>query len=364
MSFLFPKKIKKILITGGLGFIGSNLIRKILLESDITIYNLDKVSYCSDDSCINLALKNIKESKERYNFLKLDLCNFNSLRKLISDIEPDLVIHLAAESHVDRSIENPISFIENNILGTLNLLEATRKFWSKLNNKKKHNFRFHHISTDEVFGTVFQSNKFNEKTRFDPRSPYSASKASSDHLVQAWYHTYELPISISNCSNNYGPWQFPEKLIPLTIYNALNGNNINLYGDGSNIRDWIFIEDHLDGLLSAALYGVAGESYCIGSNNEISNRDIVEKICDILDQRIASEINCRSLIKYVEDRPGHDKHYAINSSKIINHLNWRPKYDFELGISKTIDWYLVNQKWVEKILKKSNYKGHRLGIYY
>ena len=362
MSFLFPPKIKRIIVTGGLGFIGSNLVCKILLESNIEVINIDKVSYCSDETSINKVLSSLDNPEKRYKLIKLNLSKTQETIDLIVKIKPDLIIHLAAESHVDRSIDFPNSFSSNNIISTLNLLEASRKYWNLLSDNRKSIFRFHHISTDEVFGSLMSDKKFNEKSLFNPRSPYSASKAASDHLVKAWYHTYGLPVSISNCSNNYGPWQFPEKLIPLTIFNALRGISINLYGDGKNVRDWIFIEDHLDGLLLVAFYGTVGESYCIGSNSEKTNNEVVEKICEILDGKLKPNITHKSLIKYVEDRPGHDRRYAIDSSKIVNYLKWSPKYNFEIGITKTIDWYLSNQIWVEKMLNKSDYKGGRIGL--
>ena len=349
-------------MTGGLGFIGSNLICKILLESNIEVINIDKISYCSDETSIKKVLSSLDNPEKRYKLIKLDLSNNQETIDIVEKFEPELIIHLAAESHVDRSIDLPNSFSKNNIISTLNLLESSRKYWNSLANNRKSDFRFHHISTDEVYGSLLSEKKFNEKSLFDPRSPYSASKAASDHLVKAWFYTYGLPVSISNCSNNYGPWQFPEKLIPLSIFNALKGKSINIYGDGCNIRDWIFIDDHLDGLLLSAFNGVVGESYCIGSNNEKTNNEVVEKICEILDQKFQPKITYKSLIKYVEDRPGHDERYAINSSKIINQLNWCPKYNFETGITKTIDWYLSNQIWVEKMLKKTDYEGQRLGI--
>jgi dTDP-D-glucose 4,6-dehydratase len=270
-------------------------------------------------------------------------------------------MHLAAESHVDRSIVSPGHFIESNILGTFNLLESCRKFFDSLSIEKKSKFIFHHISTDEVFGSLGEKGRFSESTPYDPRSPYSASKASSDHLVRSWYHTYGLPVIITNCSNNFGPWQFPEKLIPLVTLKAIQKEPIPLYGDGSNIRDWLFVEDHVDALLLAALKGKVGETYCIGGYGEKSNKEIVLKICEILDNEIPNQSPHNQLIKYVLDRPGHDKRYAIDPSKIENELGWEPKYGLEKGLRKTVLWYLKNYDWCQNIFKKGNYRLERLG---
>jgi len=272
--------------------------------------------------------------------MKVDLCNFSDVESVVRHANPDFVLHLAAESHVDRSIEGPKSFIESNILGTFNLLEAVKNHYENLDSSRKKLFRFIHVSTDEVFGSLGNRGKFNELTRYDPRSPYSASKAASDHLVNAWYHTYDLPILITNCSNNYGPWQNSEKLIPKIIYNAINNFNIPIYGNGENIRNWLFVEDHVDGLIKVLNQGTIGNKYCIGGNEEKTNNEIVYAICDTLDELIPKENSYSNLITYVEDRLGHDKRYAIDASKIKSELGWIPKYSFEEGLKITISWYI------------------------
>ena len=349
----------KILITGGCGFIGGALIRKLLTSTDHEILNIDKFGYASDHLSIDQTINQLKTNK--YKLFKINLNNKNKLDEIIQSFEPDLIMHLAAESHVDRSIESPEHFIESNILGTFNLLESCRKFFYSLNIEKKSKFIFHHISTDEVFGSLGEKGRFSESTPYDPRSPYSASKASSDHLVRSWYHTYGLPVIITNCSNNFGPWQFPEKLIPLVTLKAIQKEPIPLYGDGSNIRDWLFVEDHVDALLLAALKGKVGETYCIGGYGEKSNKEIVLKICEILDDEIPNQSPHNQLIKYVLDRPGHDKRYAIDPSKIENELGWKPKYGLEKGLRKTVLWYLKNYDWCQNIFKKGNYRLERLG---
>ena len=349
----------KILITGGCGFIGGALIRKLLTTTDHEVLNLDKFGYASDHLSIDQTINQLKTNK--YKLFKIDLNNKNKLEEIIQNFEPDLIMHLAAESHVDRSIESPGHFIESNILGTYNLLESCRKFFNSLNKEKKSKFIFHHISTDEVFGSLGEKGRFSESTPYDPRSPYSASKASSDHLVRSWYHTYGLPVIVTNCSNNFGPWQFPEKLIPLVTLKAIQKEPIPLYGDGSNIRDWLFVEDHVDALLLAALKGKVGETYCIGGYGEKSNKEIVLKICEILDNEIPNQSPHNQLIKYVLDRPGHDKRYAIDPSKLENELGWKPKYGLEKGLRKTVLWYLKNYDWCQNIFKKGNYSLERLG---
>ena len=349
----------KILITGGCGFIGGALIRKLLTTTDHEILNLDKFGYASDHISIDQTINQLKTIK--YKLLKVDLTNKNKLEEIIQNFEPDLIMHLAAESHVDRSIESPGHFIESNILGTFNLLESSRKFFYSLNKEKKSKFIFHHISTDEVFGSLGEKGRFSEFTPYDPRSPYSASKASSDHLVRSWYHTYGLPVIVTNCSNNFGPWQFPEKLIPLVTLKAIQKESIPLYGDGSNVRDWLFVEDHVDALLLAALKGKVGETYCIGGYGEKSNKEIVLKICEILDNEIPNQSPHNQLIEYVLDRPGHDKRYAIDPSKIENELGWKPKYGLEKGLRKTVLWYIKNYDWCQNIFKKGNYRLERLG---
>lgn len=334
-----------IVVTGGYGFIGSNLIKKLLLNKNYQIFNIDKLGYASNKNSIADSLNS--NNKERYKFFKLDLKNFHELCEIINLIKPDLVMHLAAESHVDRSINSPREFIESNIIGTYNLLEASRSYFNKLNGNKKSNFRFHHISTDEVFGSLSDKGTFSEKTPYDPRSPYSASKASSDHLVRAWHHTYNFPIIITNCSNNFGPWQYPEKLIPLTISKAINLQNIPIYGDGSNVRDWLFVDDHVDALIISATKGEIGETYCIGGFGERTNLQVVKKICDILDVLCTQNIKYSELISFVKDRPGHDKRYSINSEKIQSKLNWYPKYTFDKALEITIKWYLENKEFLK-----------------
>ena len=340
------KSINSVLITGGAGFIGSTLIRRLLNSTSLKIYNLDKLSYCSDLTSINELISTKGCSyKDRYQLLKVDLANKKATFNAVKISNPDLVIHLAAESHVDRSIETPSKFIESNIQGTFNILEAAKEHWINLDNDRKNVFRFNHISTDEVYGSIDSPNRFSEITPYSPRSPYSASKAASDHLVNAWHHTYNLPIVITNCSNNFGPWQFPEKLIPVVINSALSGRKIPLYGNGENIRDWLFVEDHIDAILLAILKGEIGESYCIGGFGEKKNKDVVTSICTILDKILPKVNSYSSLIKFVKDRPGHDQRYSINSSKIRNDLGWKPKYTFEEALEITVRWYINNQYW-------------------
>ena len=350
----------RIIVTGGCGFIGSNLIRKLLNKENIHILNIDKFGYASNHSSIEEMIS--ASNKDRYQFKKIDLADKNTLIEICESFQPDLVMNLAAESHVDRSIKSPSDFIESNIVGTFNLLEATRRYLSKRQEKFDSRFIFHHISTDEVFGTLGKTGKFNEYSPYDPRSPYSASKASSDHLVRAYYHTYGLPTIITNCSNNFGPWQFPEKLIPLVILKALKNEKIPIYGDGTNVRDWLFVEDHVEALLLSALKGKAGETYCIGGYGEQTNKYVVEKICEILDREKSLNNHHRNLINYVKDRPGHDKRYAIDSTKITNELGWIPKYGFEKGLEITVKWYLQNYDWCREILKKSDYNCERIGL--
>ena len=347
----FPEKTK-ILITGGCGFIGGAVIRKLLRDSDCIIYNLDKMGYASDLDSIDNVLTNLNINKDtRHNLLKVDLSNYSKTLSAVRFSNPDLIMHLAAESHVDRSIEGPGEFIKSNILGTFNLLEAAREHYEKLSYDRKNNFRFHHISTDEVFGTLGEDGLFNEDSKYDPRSPYSASKASSDHLVNSWYHTFGLPTLITNCSNNYGPWQYPEKLIPKIIINALRNTKIPIYGDGRNIRDWLYVEDHAEALIEVINNGEIGQKYCIGGNEERSNNEIAEIICNYLDSILPRKNTFKELITYVEDRKGHDFRYAINAKKIKIKLNWEPKFTFNKGIENTVNWYFKNQAWCEKFFK-------------
>ena len=348
---------KNILITGGAGFIGSHLIRALLEKTTSQIYNLDKLNYASDlDS-----LTDINQHKNRLFTYKLDLKNKSLVDQCVNNSDPDLIIHLAAETHVDRSLDDPFKFIESNIIGTFNILEAALKHFKKLSKNRKETFRFHHVSTDEVFGSLGDKGKFNEHSRYEPRSPYSASKASSDHLVRAWHHSYNLPILITNCSNNFGPYQFPEKLIPLSINKALRGEPIPIYGTGNNIRDWIYVEDHVDGILCVASKGKVGNTYCIGGNCEKTNLDLINVICDLLDNEIKANKPHRKLIRFVKDRPGHDFRYSLNTSFIQNELGWYPKSDIQDALKKTIRWYVNNVEWCNKMLDKSGYKGQRLG---
>ena len=347
----------KVIVTGGAGFIGGTLIRKLLKEKNWLIYNIDKMGYASDLSW----MKDSEEYKLRHFFLKIDLRNKEILENLVKEIRPNLIIHLAAESHVDRSIDNPLNFIESNIIGTFNLLEASRAYWEMISDNKKKLFRFIHVSTDEVFGSLGFDGKFDENTKYSPSSPYSSSKASSDHLVRSWNHTYGLPTLISNCSNNYGPYQFPEKLIPLSILKGLRGENIPLYGNGSNIRDWLYVEDHIEALLLIADKGEVGKSYCVGGFGERTNEEVQLQICKMLDEICPKEYQHSNLIKNVTDRPGHDMRYAINSNLIQKKLGWKPKVTFEDGLKKTIYWYLDNLKWSDTIMQKSGYSGYRIG---
>ena len=329
--------IKRILITGGAGFIGSSLVKTLLDDNNNLIFNLDKITSVS-------CLKRIQSFNPKRHFhFKVDLFNHKETIEVLNEISPDLVIHLAAESHVDNSLYNPRSFIESNIIGTFNILEASRKYWEKLPLSRKESFRFHHVSTDEVFGSLGPKGQFNEDSKYDPKSPYSASKASSDHLVNSWHNSYSLPTIISNCSNNYGPYQYPEKLIPLAILNAIQGKDIPLYGDGMNVRDWLYVEDHVDALILIANKGKIGETYCIGGLCEKRNKDLIMDICNLLDQFLPKGYKHENLIKFVEDRPGHDKRYSINPTKIISELGWQPKHSFEKGIEKTVLWYLENR---------------------
>ena len=352
----------RILVTGGAGFIGSHLIKKLLEDSNNVVFNLDKLSYASNHEFIDGILKkNSHKFSKKYELLKINLENKSDTENALKYACPDLIMHLAAESHVDRSIENPEIFINSNIIGTFNLLEATRKFWNQLSQSKKSIFRFQHISTDEVFGSLGNIGTFSEETPYDPRSPYSASKASSDHLVRSWHYTFGIPIILSNCSNNFGPWQFPEKLIPLSIYKALSNKPIQIYGDGENIRDWLFVDDHIDALVQIARKGRVGESYCVGGNGEKSNKEVVLEICEIMDNKFPLKAPHKNLIKYVSDRPGHDKRYSINPKKINSELSWFAKNNFRDGLQKTVDWYIDNLDWFKKIIDKKNYNYERLG---
>ena len=360
---MFNSKIKRILITGGGGFIGGEVIRLLLKKSNLQIFNLDKIGYASDFTGINNQIANLGEKYEdRHKIIQADLTNYEQTEDAILKSNPDLILHLAAESHVDRSIDNPRIFINNNIIGTYNLLEASLKFYLNLSEERKSFFKFHHISTDEVFGALGFEGKFGETTRYDPRSPYSASKASSDHLVASWHHTYGLPTVITNCSNNYGPWQFPEKLIPNVILKSFYNQKIPLYGDGKNVRDWLFVEDHAEAILLIASKGRIGESYCIGGDSERNNKEVVLAICEVMDQIKPNNKPHESLINYVQDRPGHDFRYAIDFNKIYREFGWRPKFSFSKSLERTVNWYLENLDWCEKIKNKANYDGSRIGL--
>ena len=348
-----------ILVTGGSGFIGSNFIQYLINHSDYKkIINLDKLTYAGNsDNLINI------ENDPRYKFVKGDICNRDFIIKIFHDYNPITIVHFAAESHVDRSIDGPKDFIDTNIIGTYNLLQESLNIYSKLNKESKSFFKFHHISTDEVFGSLGKSGYFTEDTAYDPSSPYSASKASSDHLVRAWHRTFGLPITISNCSNNYGPYQFPEKLIPLMIINCLSNKELPVYGKGDNVRDWLYVEDHCKAIDLILKDGAIGETYNIGGNNEIKNIKIVKSICSILDtlEPTKSLKQYSDLITFVSDRPGHDFRYSIDTTKIKNELNWGPEESFDTGLLKTIKWYLDNEIWWKKI-QNHVYNQERLGI--
>ena len=347
--------MKKILITGGAGFIGSTLTRHLISATNSQVLVYDKLTYAG-----NLTSLNSVSSNDRFSFVKADICDHFSIGNILEDFQPDVIMHLAAESHVDRSIDGPALFIETNVVGTFTLLDATLSYWRQLSHDRQKNFRFIHVSTDEVFGSLGVEGLFSEVTAYAPNSPYSASKAGSDHLVRAWFHTYGLPTIITNCSNNYGPYHFPEKLIPLMIINAIEGQRLPVYGRGENVRDWLYVEDHAEALTLVARDGVIGESYNVGGNNERRNIDVVWAICDFLTELRPSPINYRELITYVDDRPGHDLRYAIDSSKIQRELGWQPKESFETGIRKTVLWYLENKQWWESV-RSGKYRGERLG---
>lgn len=347
----------KILITGGAGFIGSALIRHIIKNTNHTVVNVDKLTYAGH-------LESLEEisNSERYTFEKVDICNSKEIKRIFQQYKPDAIMHLAAESHVDRSIDGSAEFIRTNIVGTHTLLEETKAYWKGLGSNEAEKFRFLHVSTDEVYGELGDTGLFTEETSYDPRSPYSSSKASSDHLVRAWFHTYGLPTLITNCSNNYGAYQFPEKLIPVVIIKALQGKEIPVYGKGENVRDWLYVNDHAKALLTVLLNGEPGETYNIGGHNEKKNIDVVNTICSTLD-KLSPKANGESYkeqITFVTDRPGHDFRYAIDASKIDKELGWKPEETFETGMHKTIQWYLNNINWCEAVTK-NNYGLERLG---
>ncbi|AFE57949.1 dTDP-glucose 4,6-dehydratase [Rahnella aquatilis HX2] len=351
----------KILITGGAGFIGSAVVRHIIANTQDCVMVVDSLTYAGNlESLLSVS------GDPRYQFSQVNICDRAALDGVFADFQPDAVMHLAAESHVDRSIDGPAAFIETNIVGTYVLLEAARNYWATLTEERKTAFRFHHISTDEVYGDLHgTTDLFTETTPYAPSSPYSASKASSDHLVRAWHRTYGFPTIVTNCSNNYGPYHFPEKLIPLIILNALAGKTLPVYGDGAQVRDWLYVEDHARALYKVVNEGVVGETYNIGGHNERKNIEVVRTICELLDELISAKpvgiTKFEDLITFVKDRPGHDMRYAIDASKIDQQLGWKPQETFESGIRKTVEWYLNNEKWWRRV-QDGSYAGERLGL--
>jgi dTDP-glucose 4,6-dehydratase len=349
---------RTILVTGGAGFIGSALVRHLLRETSCRVVNVDALTYAGNLGSLSPVLPN-----QRHVFEQVDICDAREVERLFMQYEPHAVLHLAAESHVDRSIDGAAPFIQTNIVGTFTLLEAARAYWEELPGERRGAFRFLHVSTDEVFGSLGPDGFFAEDTPYDPRSPYSASKASSDHLVRAWHHTHGLPILITNCSNNYGPYQFPEKLVPVVILSALAGRSIPVYGRGDNVRDWLFVDDHVKALLKVLTDGVVGETYAIGGHNEKTNLEVVQTICEILDESLRAPAASphASLITHVTDRPGHDRRYAIDAGKIRRELGWTPRESFETGMRRTVEWYLANQDWCDSVLS-GEYRMQRMGL--
>ncbi|MDM8548171.1 dTDP-glucose 4,6-dehydratase [Candidatus Venteria ishoeyi] len=348
----------KLIVTGGAGFIGSAVIRHLLSHTDTTVINVDKLTYAGNlDSLSPVA------NHPNYHFEQVDIIDTPAITRVLQQYQPDAIMHLAAESHVDRSIDGPADFIRTNITGTYNLLECCRQYWSGLDDKARAAFRFHHVSTDEVYGSLGATDLFTETTAYQPNSPYSASKASSDHLVRAWFHTYGFPVITTNCSNNYGPYQFPEKLIPLIILNAKAGKALPVYGDGSQIRDWLYVDDHARALCLCLNEGIPGETYNIGGHNEKTNMQVIHALCDTLDELLPDSPHCphKNLITFVADRPGHDQRYAIDAGKIQRELGWTPEETFETGLRKTVLWYLENQHWCQRVTDGS-YRGERLGL--
>ncbi|WP_199636441.1 dTDP-glucose 4,6-dehydratase [Serratia sp. PAMC26656] len=353
--------VKRILVTGGAGFIGSAVVRHIIEATQDSVMVVDKLTYAG-----NLESLSVIADNERYSFEQVDICDRTALDRVFAQYQPDVIMHLAAESHVDRSIDGPAAFIETNVVGTYTMLEAARHYWHPLDAERKQNFRFHHISTDEVYGDLHGTDDlFTETTPYSPSSPYSASKASSDHLVRAWLRTYGLPTLVTNCSNNYGPYHFPEKLIPLVILNAVAGKPLPVYGDGAQVRDWLYVEDHARALYQVVTEGVVGETYNIGGHNERKNIEVVHTICDLLEELAPNKPQdvekYRDLITYVKDRPGHDMRYAIDAGKIDRELGWHPQETFESGIRKTVSWYLNNETWWRRV-QDGSYAGERLGL--
>jgi dTDP-glucose 4,6-dehydratase len=348
--------LMRVLVTGGAGFIGSAVCRRLVLAHRVTVVNVDKLTYAA-----NLRSLDCLAGEPGYAFEQVDVCDRTGVDNIFTKYEPDATIHLAAESHVDRSITGPSAFINTNVVGTYTLLEAARKYFDRLTPARRSKFRFVHVSTDEVYGSLGATGLFCEETPYRPSSPYSASKAASDHLAHAWFKTYGLPVIVSNCSNNYGPYQFPEKLIPLIILNAIEGKPLPVYGSGSNVRDWLYVDDHAEGLISLLTRGRPGEKYNFGGNSERSNLDVVELICDVLDRMVPGRAKTRSLITFVKDRPGHDLRYAIDASKAHRELGWKPSKTFEEGIAQTVQWYLESRAWWEAP-RFNVYGGTRLGL--
>ena len=348
----------RIIVTGGAGFIGSALVRRLIRETEHEVLNFDKLTYAG----VLTSLAEVQESN-RYRFVRGDIADAGAVRQAIDNFQPDLIAHLAAESHVDRSLDGPAAFIETNLVGTFTLLDAALSYWQKLPAERQDRFRFHHISTDEVFGSLGPEGFFKETTPYDPRSPYSASKAGADHLARAWGHSFGLPVLITNCSNNYGPYHFPEKLIPLVIIRAISGLSLPVYGDGGNIRDWLFVEDHVRALQMVFERAKPGSTYNVGGHNERTNLQVVQTICAALDQELPREDACpyADQIEFVADRPGHDRRYAIDPTKIQSELGWVPLTSFEDGIRQTAKWYLTNRQWWEPLLKE-RYDTARLGV--
>jgi dTDP-glucose 4,6-dehydratase len=349
---------KRFLVTGGAGFIGSAVVRHLIRETDHRVLVVDKLTYAG-----NLESLAPVSNDPRYAFVHDDVVNHHKMNRVFEDYQPDVVMHLAAESHVDRSIDGPAAFIETNIVGTYTLLAAALAYWRTMPSSRRADFRFHHISTDEVFGSLDSSGLFNETTPYAPRSPYSASKAASDHLVRSWHHTYGLPILITNCSNNYGPFHFPEKLIPLATIKGCEASQLPVYGDGSNVRDWLYVEDHARALITVVSNGRVGQTYCIGGQSERTNLEVVTAICELLDELLPNKTIGRheTLITFVTDRPGHDLRYAIDATRISTELGWKPRETFESGLRKTVEWYLANRSWWERV-RSGVYRGERLGI--
>ena len=348
----------RVLVTGGAGFIGSALVRHLIEESEYRVLNLDKLTYAGTLTSVAPVASN-----ERYEFVQADICDAAALEAIFARFAPDVVVHLAAESHVDRSIDGPDAFVETNIVGTYRMLRAATAYWQGSSPTKQSSFRFHHVSTDEVFGSLGPEGFFVEETAYDPRSPYSASKAGSDHLVRAWFHTYGLPAVMTNCSNNYGPYHFPEKLIPLMIVKALAGETLPVYGKGENVRDWLYVEDHVRAIRRVFEAGTPGETYNVGGNSERTNIEVVRTVCGLLDQLRPRPDGkpYADQIGFVADRPGHDLRYAIDASKLKRELDWEPRETFETGLAKTVDWYLANEPWWRAI-QSGQYGGERLGL--